>query len=760
MERKPKLLRSLALLFWVTLSTSAWFIPPTTAEEEEEEEVLILVSVSNIGHFEINALIAGQQIKLPVAKLLSLIGIEHQWITPGGALRILWPGLDKALEIATSGQIIGHKGPFVSSPSDFRFVSGDFFIPLPLWDSIFPTKTAFSFQDMAVEMTGLLGNSLLPAPTQMQVTGIQSRTPDLIIGNTPYLLRGGAFDYQLQYLHQGPIRVAEGRIKMGAGLLGGNTQAGLFFSSAEKFNWQRQQFSWTLQNRSWAMLRNLQIGHLGGPGIVRTFSPHFGLMLNNTPDIPRLGQWTYQLQAGNVIGRGAWFMRPEIKWLSNATFSSGFGLEYYTSLNRKIWFVSARYNPVPGFSLRFEHATKARTLLGLVAQPLPGISATYTYEHHQPGPEMTFFPFQERQRLELTARFRILGAWGGTTLDTEWQRGTQFAMGTLQHHIFLYWKHTRLHLLTRINFPAPVREGLFSSVGIDQRLGRNSSMRAESRFHGAGLRGYGLEIGYYRRIRMAEISAAYQVGFQRGNGILQLQCSWDLGVLRSFTSIVARGRQQDLAQGISGSLFFQDGLRRLEASAEAGTEKGGLLVCPFVDINHNTRRDPGEPAAADVIASLEGRQGKGADRDTIIRFDQLTAGKAYTLYFDPKDLEDIFWRFRYSVVLVRVEPAQYKRIEAPVQPGHEIYGFVTKGGVNDEPDIRKVFLFDLSGRMLRDIWSDQDGSYAFSDLAPGTYLISPENNTEIPGAYKIHIEPTIHGQQIGPVHLIPPSGFK
>lgn len=752
MERKPKLLHVVVLLLWSTLSTCALGNPSSIAREEEE--VLILVSVSHIGHFEINALIAEQQIKLPVVKLLSLIGIDCQWTNTGSALRILWPGLDKPLEIAPSGQIIGHKGPFTSSPGDLRFISGDLFIPIPLWDSIFPTKTTFSFQDMAVEMQHLFGSPLLQKPTQEQIAGIQRRAPDLIIGNTPYLLRGGALDYQLQYLNQGPTSIAEGLIKMGGGLLGGNTQAGLFFSSAEKFNWQRQQFSWALQNRNIPVLRNLQLGNIAGPAIVRTFSPHFGLMLNNTPDTPRVGQWTYQFQAGSAIARGAWFMRPEISWLSKTTFSTGFGLEYYSTLDTKIWFLSARYNPVPGLSLRFEHAARARTLLCLVAQPLPGISATYTFEHQSPGSEMIYFPFQERQRLELTARFRILGAWGGTTLDTEWQRGTQFAMGTLQHHIFLFWKHTRLHLLTRLNFPSPTREGLFSSIGIDQRLGRNSSLRAESRFLGTGLRGYGLEIAYYHRIsHLAEISAAYQEGFQRGNGTLQLQFSYNLGALRAFTSIVAKGRQQDLAQGISGSLFFQDGRSGLEASAESGIGKGGLLVYPFVDINHNTRRDPGEPAAAGAMASLEGQQAKATDKDTIIRFDQLPAGKAYTLYFDPKDLEDVFWSFRYSVILARVEPAQYQRIEVPVQPKHEIHGFVPKGWADDRAGNRKVFLFDLSGHLLHNTWPDHDGSYAFSDLAPGAYIVSPENNIEAPGACKVQIAPTRHGQQIGPVHL-------
>ena len=254
-------------------------------------------------------------------------------------------------------------------------------------------------------------------------------------------------------------------------------------------------------------------------------------------------------------------------------------------------------------------------------------------------------------------------------------------------------------------------------------------------------------------MHLAEISAAYQEGFQRGKGTLQLQFSYKLGAVRSFTSLSARGRQQDLAQGFSGSLLLQDGRRGLQASADPVTGQGGLLVCPFVDINHNNRRDPGEPAATGAIASLEGQQPKATDRDTIIRFDQLLAGKAYTLCFDPKGLEDVFWNFRYSVILVRVEPAQYQRIEVPVQPGHEIHGFRSKSTTNRPGTPGKVFLFNHSGRLLLDTWPDPDGTYAFSNLAPGPYIVSSENTPETPGSHRVLIEPTLHGQQIGPIHL-------
>ena len=86
MKRQYGLLRSLALLLWATLPTGGLCHPLTKIQEEEE--VLVLVSVDRIGHFEINALITGQQIKLPVVKLLTAIKIKYQWAAPDGTLQI------------------------------------------------------------------------------------------------------------------------------------------------------------------------------------------------------------------------------------------------------------------------------------------------------------------------------------------------------------------------------------------------------------------------------------------------------------------------------------------------------------------------------------------------------------------------------------------------------------------------------------------------------------------------------------------------
>lgn len=721
----------------------------------EEEEVPIIVSVYRHGFFEVNAMVSGERVKLPVKRLVELLGIAGSEEGPSGAFIVLWPGRKLPVQLLPSGHLVCNGGEIRLSPEDFRYAGGEFFMALHLWDTAFGVKAEFSFQQLAVQLEGDFGaraghtGGLLPASSGQP-------SADLVIGPSRAWISGGAMDYQLNYHTQGTGGRVEARVLAGGGLLGGNAQAAFHLHSMGPFDWRRQQFQWGYRTGQGRLFRQIQVGHIGSRTIVRTWRPLLGLLVNNIPDTAQVGKWTYQLQTGYLPRyRGGWFTRPEVAYSISPGFSASGGLEHHTAVNgaRPFWWVQSRFALAKEFMVQIEHAQGVRTLLCVSGRLFNRIALRYALEDYHSGQEAALFvPYLGRQQLELGAHYRLFGAFAWTTFDAEWQRGAHFAQGTAQLLFSLLWKRCVLQAAVRYSWLSIFPDELVSMLRVEHRIGRFGNLRVEAQFPGRHLRVYGLEVEWAGRIgRNMELVAGYREGFQRGRGTLGLQLAIQLGAIRTFSVLNAGGGQGAYSQGISGSLVYEEQRGVLVADARPAAGVGGLTLLPFVDVNHNYRRDPGEPAARGLIAALEGHPPVEALQDTVINIHRLPGGKDYLLQFDERGFEDIFWGLRYKAILVRAEPHQYRHIEVPVLPGHEIFGTVSLQRMAGRRMPEKIFLFDMDGHFLRHTLPASDGRYAFSGLPPGRYFLALEKDPGSPGIKEIEIPPARDGRQIGPV---------
>lgn len=721
----------------------------------EEEEVPVGVSVYRHGYFEVNALISEHRVKLPVKRLIGLLGIVGGEEARGGAFQVSWPGRRMPVQLFPAGQLSCTAGEINLGPADFSYSDGEFFLALHLWDTAFGVKAVFSFQQLSVQLEGDFGEGaghgggLLPAsPGWPQ--------PDFVIGPSRSWISGGALDYQLNYRNHATRGWAEARVIAGGGLLGGNAQAVLHLQSAGRFDWGRQQFQWNYRAGQGQSFRTVQVGHIVSNTIVRNWRPLLGLLVNNFPDTAQAGRWTYQFQTGYLprLG-GGWFTRPELAYLFGPGFSASAGLEHHTAINssKPFWWVQSRFTLANGFSMQMEHAQGVRTQLHLSGRLFNSITLRYALEDYRQGQEAALFvPYLGRQQLELSAHYRLFGSFAGAVLDAEWQRGVYFSQGTAQVLFSLVWRRCVLQAAVRYVRLPVFPDEVVSLLRLENRVGRSATLRIESQFLGPQFRVYGFEVEWAGRIaRNMELAAGYREGFQRGRGTLGVQMALQLGAMRTFSAFSAGGGQGGYSHGISGSLFYDTGRGALVADARPMAGVGGLTLLPFVDINHNYCRDPGEPAAAGLIATLEGRPQAGGRQDTVISIHRLSGGKDYLLQFEERGFEDIFWGLRYKAILVRVEPCQYRRVEIPVLPGHEIFGTVSPSSISGQRVSGKIFLFDKDGRLLRHTLPASDGRYAFSGLPPGRYLLSLEKDPDSPGRRQIDIPPLRDGQQIGPV---------
>jgi len=188
----------------------------------------------------------------------------------------------------------------------------------------------------------------------------------------------------------------------------------------------------------------------------------------------------------------------------------------------------------------------------------------------------------------------------------------------------------------------------------------------------------------------------------------------------SFTRV---GDAVAMVQSAAGSVIYDDRTKYVGYDNHSAVGKGGLLIEPYLDLNGNGRRDPGEPRVSGVIIRINGGIIQNNSADTTIRVSGLEAYASYILHLDAS-FESIAWEIRNKTIRVVIDPNQFKVLEIPVDIFGEVTGMVyLKEDSSRKPLGRIVVCFyhpDLSP--AGQATTETDGSFDFTGLAPGAYI--------------------------------------
>jgi hypothetical protein len=192
----------------------------------------------------------------------------------------------------------------------------------------------------------------------------------------------------------------------------------------------------------------------------------------------------------------------------------------------------------------------------------------------------------------------------------------------------------------------------------------------------------------------------------------------------ALSSISATRVNHDVAmvQAASGSLIYDDQTKYAGYDKHSAVGKGGLLIEPYLDLNGNGRRDPGEPRVSGVTIRINGGITQNNSADTTIRVTGLEAYASYILHLDAS-FESIAWDIRNKTIRVVIDPNQFKVLEIPVAIFGEATGTVyVQTDSSRRPLGRIVVCFYRSDHsMAGQATTEADGSFDYAGLAPGTY---------------------------------------
>lgn len=243
----------------------------------------------------------------------------------------------------------------------------------------------------------------------------------------------------------------------------------------------------------------------------------------------------------------------------------------------------------------------------------------------------------------------------------------------------------------------------------------------------------------------------------------ELGFRYDFSFAQTGASVRQSDKQTTLIQYARGSLINDKKTSYLGTDNRMNVGKGAIAIVPFLDLNANGRRDPGEPKAYGLNLHANGGRVEKSERDTTIRILGLEPYTSCYIELDPNSFENISWRLAKKTLNVAVDPNVVKLIELPVTVAGEASGKVTLDSEGEMKGLGRIIVsfykanLKTAGKTL----TEDDGYYSYFGLAPGKYSVRIDTGqlkklrmTSEPETLTFDIKPGIDGDIVDGLDFI------
>lgn len=255
--------------------------------------------------------------------------------------------------------------------------------------------------------------------------------------------------------------------------------------------------------------------------------------------------------------------------------------------------------------------------------------------------------------------------------------------------------------------------------------------------------------------------------FSHGQNRASVSFSYNL----DYANVSASANMVDdlfrINQGASGGMVA-DGFEHAQFSDRGQTDRAGIKLVPFLDIDGDGVKRPDDPSINDLEVSIRRGDIRKDERDSVIRITNLQPYENYFLELDLALSADISWRVKDETINVTTDNNGLKEIYVPVEVMGEVTGRVTREGedgeITGQERISIKFENAETGEVHDEVTTEVGGQYHFFGLPAGEYYVYPDpdqmtrldlrNETE---KRKVKLEKGIRGDYIQNIdfHLIP-----
>lgn len=450
------------------------------------------------------------------------------------------------------------------------------------------------------------------------------------------------------------------------------------------------------------------------------------------------------------------FARAQTSVGLHRNITMGAGVEHYSGIASasEIPFVnmSARFLNNFIFSGEYDHGVKGQALLNY---RLPSsISLELEYINYDPNQKAISYNYYEERKVALSFPLKMGSQYIFSRASLKQNILKNLSYSSAEWLLTTYRNGMNINLSTTANWLSTGTPYIYSNLSLGFKLGPSTQFRPQAQFDFTNSNFISLRAEMEHKFNSnAYLGMVYEENLRAGFRSLELTFRYDLSFAKTQTSVRVSNQSVTTYQSARGSLLFGAG-NKVRAGNESGAGRAGIMIIPFVDVNHNNKRDEGEPLAAGLNVKLNGGRILATDNDTIITVFELEPFTSYMLEVNDNSFENISWQIENKVLSIEIDPNQFKKVYIPVKVMGEVNGMVyisSNGGQKGQGRI-VINIYDSDGKLIKQSLTEPDGYYNYLGLKPGTYTIQPDSRQlkqlqlkASPSSHEIEILPLSYG---------------
>jgi hypothetical protein len=436
----------------------------------------------------------------------------------------------------------------------------------------------------------------------------------------------------------------------------------------------------------------------------------------------------YTFGAGLVEdGKGTIFSRGNFNYGVSKSITLGGGVEYLSSVSSGtvMPFFTLATRPLSNLILSGEYAYGVRGKAILNYQPFKNIQMELNYTKYKPGQKAVNYNYLEERKAIVTIPIKSqkLSFYNRLTYNEIIMPGTKYT--TTEWLISGAFLGVNTNLTNYAMFSEQSKPYTYSNLSMSVRLPKGYMLIPQTQFNYSqgsfisarfALEKYIFKNGFF--------SISYENNFLSSTQMAQFGFRYDLPYAQTGVTVRQSNSETTLMEIGRGSLIADLKTKYFGANNRVSVGKGALVFSPFLDLNCNDRRDPGEPKEYDLDIRISGGRPFQDDRDSTIRVLDLEPYTAYYVELDQNSFNNVAWKLRKKKMSVVVDPNQFKMIDVPIAVVGEVSGTVNKKDNGETVGIGRIVvnLFNRESKLVAKTLTEPDGYFSYLGLAPGKYF--------------------------------------